>query len=124
MRRFKSKYTRRIQALAKERDHGRERENVTLEVKSLPARPLGRPLFGEDLDKATQEHVTAMRTVGGVVNTTIVMAASEETVSAHNMTKLSSHAGYIQISNTWALNRMECEKKEFQSKKSACCMFQ
>ena len=34
------------------------------------------------LDRAMQDYVTSMRTVGGVVNTTIVMAAAEGIIAA------------------------------------------
>ena len=43
----------------------------------------GRPLLlGQALDESVQDYVTSMRTVGGVVNTAIVMAAAEGITAA------------------------------------------
>lgn len=76
-------------------------EESPLVVKCLPVKPRGRPLLlGKVLDKAVQEYVSAMRTVGGVVNTVIVMAAAEGIVSAHDISKLSSHGGHIHLTKT------------------------
>ena len=46
---------------------------------SLPNKPQGRPLMlGKVLDTAVQDYITAIRAVGGVVNTNICMAAAGE----------------------------------------------
>ena len=115
-RRFKSEYLQKIKAMARDRDNGDESENVALVVNSLPTKPRGRPLLlGQDLDKAVQDYVSAMRTVGGVINTAIVMAAAEGIVSAHDVAKLSSRGGHIHITKTWAqslLNRMGYVKRK------------
>ena len=112
-RRFKSEYLQRIKAMVKDREKS---ENVALIVNRLSTKPRVRPLLlGEDLDKAVQDYIGAMRTVGGVVNTTIVMAAAEGIVSARDVSKLSSHGGHIHITKTWAqslLNRMGYVKRK------------
>ena len=72
-------------------------------VKCLPTKAQERPLLlGQDLDKAMQEYIEATRAAGGVVNTAIVMAAAVGIVSSRDMTKLSSHGGFINITKTWA----------------------
>ena len=115
-RRFKSKYLQKVKAMARDRNNGDTSVNVALVVNSLPTKPRGRPLLlGQDLDKAVQEYVSAVRTVGGVINTTIVMAATEGIVSAHDVAKLSLHGGHIHITKTWAqsvLNRMGYVKRK------------
>ena len=63
----------------------------------------GRPLLlGQDLDKAVQEYIEATRAASGVVNTAIVMAAALGIVSLCDMTKLSSHGEFVNITKTWA----------------------
>ena len=72
-------------------------------IKCLPTKVQGRPLLlGQDLDKAVQEYIEATRAVGGVVNMAIVMAAAVGIVSSRDVTKLSSHGGYVNITKTWA----------------------
>ena len=91
-RRFKSDYLQRLKSAA------RDAESV---VTSLPTKTRGRPLLlGKDLDKAVQDYITALRTVGGVVNSTIVVAAAEGIVSARDVTMLRSHGGHIHINKT------------------------
>ena len=72
-------------------------------MKCLPTKAQGKPLLlGQDLDKAVQEYIGATRAAGGVVNTVIVMVAAVGIVSSRDMTKLSSHGGFINITKTWA----------------------
>ena len=100
-RRFKSEYVESLKAVV--RDRGSDMESVAVVVKSLPTKPQGRPLLlGQELDKAVQDYITAMRMVGGVVNTTIVMAAAEGIVSARDPSKLRSHGGHIHFTKAWA----------------------
>ena len=113
VRRFKSEYLHRIKAMAGDRDGS---EDISLVVNQLPKKARGRPLLlGEDMDKAVQDYIGAMRTIGGVINTTIVMAAAEGIVSARDVSKLTSHGGHIHITKTWAqslLNRMGYVKRK------------
>ena len=72
-------------------------------VKSLPTKPQERPLLlGLELNQAVQSYITALRAVGGVVNTSIVMAAAEGVVPARDASLLKEHGRYIQITKTWA----------------------
>ena len=65
------------------------RENASIPVQKLPTKPQGRPLLlGQALDTSVQEYIKALRTVGGVVNTRIVMAAADEIVAARDQSLL------------------------------------
>lgn len=67
-------------------------------VTSLPTKPQGRPLLlGQELDKAVQDYIEALRIAGGVVNTAIIMAAANGIISAKDVTLLTSHGGNIEI---------------------------
>ena len=51
--------------------------NASITVKSLPTKHKGRPLqIGQVLDTAIQDYIKALHTAGGVVNTSIIMAAA------------------------------------------------
>lgn len=59
----------------------------------------GRSLFlGKDLDTSVQNYINTMRKVGGLVNTTIVMAAANGIVAAKNPVLLTQHGDHIEIS--------------------------
>ena len=65
---------------------------------SVPKKVCGRPLLlGEDLDVTLREFFESLRKVGGVVNTSIVIAAVEGMVVAKNPSLLVSHGGNIEI---------------------------
>ena len=91
-------------------------DNMVPVVKLLPLKPQGRPvLLVVELDMAVQCYVQALRTAGGVVNTTIVMAAAMGIVSARDPTMLTLHGGHINITKTWAkslLGRMRYVKRK------------
>ena len=48
-------------------------------------------LLGKELNKAVQVYIEATRAVGGVINTAVIMGATEGIVSARDISKLSSH---------------------------------
>lgn len=85
-------------------------------VTSLPTKPQGRPLLlGQELDKAVQDYIEALRIAGGVVNTAIIMAAANGIISAKDVTLLTSHGGNIEINKEWArslLRRMKYVKRK------------
>ena len=56
----------------------------------------------EDLDAAVQEFVNNLRAANGVVNRLVVMGAAEGIISHHDVSKLSSHGGHIEITKSWA----------------------
>ena len=67
------------------------------------------------MDQAVQSYLTALRAVGGVVNSAIVMAAAEGVVSARDASLLKEHGGYFQITKTRAkslLKRMGYVKRK------------
>ena len=71
-------------------------------VTALPKMTAGRPLLlGKDLDSSVQAYITALRKVGGVVNTTVVIGAAEGIVSAKNPGLLAKHGGHIEITKSW-----------------------
>ena len=62
-----------------------------------------------------QDYIRALRMAGGVVNTTIVMAAANGIVKAKDISRLASHGGSITINKGWArslLNRMKYVKRK------------
>ena len=85
-------------------------------VKRLPTKSQGRPLMlGEQLDAAVRDYIQGMRTVGGVVNTTIVLAAAEGIITARDQSLLVKNGGHIQLTKSWAkslLKRMGYVKRK------------
>ncbi len=83
-------------------------------VTSLPTKPQGRLLLlGQELDKAVQDYIEALRVAGGVVNTAIVMAAANGIISAKDVTLLASRGG--PINKSWAkslLKRIKYVKRK------------
>ena len=74
-------------------------------------------MLGVKVDKAVQEYISSLRVVGGVINTAIVMRAtdSEGIISARDVSKLVSHGGHIDISKSWTkslLHRMGYVKRK------------
>ena len=102
-RRLKSEY---LAALGRKIDDshvdGTSKECQRVSVSALPKKVSGRPLLlGEDLDATVREFVESLRKVGGVVNTSIVMAAAEGIVAAKNPSLLVAHGGHIEIIKGW-----------------------
>ena len=74
-----------------------------VQVASLPKMAVGRPLIlGKDLDTCVQDYINALRKVGGVVNTTIAMAAANGIIAARNLELQVQHGGHIEITKSWA----------------------
>ena len=74
-----------------------------VQVASLPKMAVGRPLLlGKDLDTCVQDYINALRKVGGVVNTTIAMAAANGIIAARNPALLVQNGGHIEITKAWA----------------------
>ena len=112
-RRLKTEYLSKLRALREVQDVDDE---TPLTVKSLPTKEQGRPvLLGQALDKAVQDYITSMRTVGGVLNTAIVMAAAEGIIAARDRSLLVQHGGHIEIKKSLAkslLGRMGYVKRK------------
>jgi len=65
-------------------------------VKKLPEIPKGRPLLlGQELDRKVQEHLNSLREAGGVVNTSIAIAAATGIIRRHDSNLLAVNDGYI-----------------------------
>ena len=83
-------------------------------VTSLPTKPQGRPLLlGQELDKAVQDYIEALRCTGGIVNSAIVVAAAKGIVSSKDASLLVCRGGNISINKNWAkslLSRMKYVK--------------
>ena len=63
--------------------HVTDNENVTVE--RLPARPKGRPLLlGQELDRQVQAYLISFHEAGGVVNTSIAIAAATGIIRWHD----------------------------------------
>ena len=98
VRRLKTEYLQKVKEVSVKCE-----ENEAPVVASLPTKPQGRPLMlGKTLDTTVQEYITALRAAGGVVNTSICMAAAEGIVISHDQGLLVKHGGYILITKSWA----------------------
>ena len=83
----------------------KKRENPEDEVRTLPKLKRGRKvLLGEQLDSKVKNYVTALRSAGTPIGSSIVMAVGEGMVRAHDRTMLVQHGGHIQITKAWALS--------------------
>jgi len=109
---WKSKYYEEVKRLSKNRQFAESGEIV---VASLPILKRGRPLLvGDTLDAQVQSYVRATRRTGGLVTTTMVLAAGEAIVRTHNKNLLGEEGdkasgGPIKLTRFWAkslLNRM------------------
>ena len=71
-------------------------------VKALPTKARGRPLLlCPNSDSAVKEYVESTRKVGGVVNTTLVIAGAEGIVAAQDRSLLVANGGPIEIMKAW-----------------------
>ena len=97
-RRLKSEYLLAMKTQLK----GCKEDDTVPQVSSLSKKPQGRPLLlGQELDKSVQDYINALRKVGGVVNTAIVIAAAHGIVGARSTVLLTQHSGHIDISKAW-----------------------
>ena len=70
-------------------------------MQKLPTKPQGRPLLlGQALDTSVQGYIKALRTVGGVVNTCIVMAAADRIVAARDQSLLVQYGRHIAVTTS------------------------
>ena len=79
-------------------------------------------MLGEQLDAKVKEYVQALRSAGTPIGSSIVMAAGEGIVRAHDRTLLVQHGGHIQITKTWALSllkRMGVVKRKATTKSTS-----
>ena len=98
--RLKAEY---LVALKSEATECGKKGSGAVQVASLPKMAVERPLLlGKDLDTCVQDYINALRKVGGVVSTTIVMAAANGIIAARNPALLTQHGGHIEITKAWA----------------------
>ncbi len=113
VRSFKKKY---LEEIKKHQKPGAEIE----EVRSLPARKRGRKvMLGEELDHKVQNYVRALHSAGTPIGSSVVLAAGEGMVRAHNRTLLAQHEGHITITKSWAislLKRMGYDRRKATTK--------
>ena len=101
-RRFKAEYVKRLKELSESTD------GSPVVVKALSTRARGRPLLlGPDLDNAVKEYVESTRKMGGVINTTLVMAGAEGIVAARDRGLLVANGGHIEITKAWAASLLQ-----------------
>ena len=88
-------------------------------VKSLPVKKRGKPLLlGEKLDSKVKSYIPAVREKGGVVTTSITMAAATAIIRKADRNLLAENGGPITITNNWAkslLYRMNIVKRRGSS---------
>ena len=110
-RRLKSEYLLKIKEV-----HVIGDENANPVVTSLPTKRQGRPLLlSQDLDQSVQTYISSLRDLGGVVSTSIVMAAATGIIAARNPGLLRENGGLIQLTKAWAkslLKRMGYVKRK------------
>ena len=86
------------------------------EVKALPLKKRGRPLLlGSKLDEDVQKYIRAVRAAGGVVTTSITIAAATAIVKQNDRSLLVENGGPINLTPNWAkslLVRMEFVKRK------------
>lgn len=100
-RRLRSQYLAALSSTVQATSAASSQETVPA-VLCLTKKKSGRPLLlGKDLDDSVQDFVESLRKVGGVVNTSIVMAAAEGIVAAKNPSFLVKHGGHITITKGW-----------------------
>ena len=98
VRRLKCEYLSQLKEVRARGD-----EDEVPSALSLPTKRQGRPLMvGKVIDTAVQDYITALRAVGGEVNTNICMAAAKGIVTSRDRGLLAQHGGHIQITKTWA----------------------
>ena len=110
---WKTKYLDELNRKLKER----ETENLT--VMSLPIKKRGRPLLlGEKLDSEIKSYIKAVCEVGGIVTTSITIAAATAIMRKADRNLLAENGGHISITSNWAkslLYRMNFVKRRGSS---------
>ena len=93
-------------------------EHVAIE--QLPAQQNGWPLLlGQELDRQVQAYLISLCEAGGVVNTSIAIAAAMGIVRRHDSNLLAVNGGHIILTKYWAqylLQRMGYVKRKASSK--------
>ena len=105
---WKAKYEKELKRLASTNE-------VEKPVTRLPMKKRGRPLLlGEKLDGDVKLFIQGLRDAGGIVTTSITMAAATGIIRRSNRNLLSENGGPISITSNWAkslLYRMNFVKR-------------
>ena len=81
----------------------RTKGDEDLRVDRLPQGKIGRPLLlGETLDQQVQAYLGMLRDSGGVVNTSIAIAAATGIVQKRDRSLLAENGGHIALTKHWA----------------------
>ena len=98
----------------------RTKGDEDLRVDRLPQGKIGRPLMlGETLDQQVQAYLGMLRGSGGVVNTSIAIAAATGIVRKRDRSLLAENGGHIALTKHWAqylLQRMGYVKRKSTTK--------
>ena len=119
VRLFKKKYLDELRARVKKQDS----EPVT----AIAMGRRGRPLLLGELDQKVQVYIKALRGAGGSVGTSIVIAAAEGIITAHDRNLLVQNGGYINLTRDWGLSllsRMGFVKRKATTKAKPQINFQ
>ena len=76
-------------------------------------------MLGHELDRQVQAHLISLREVGGIVNTSIAIAAATGIIRRHDSKLLAGNGGHITLTKHWAqylLQRMGYVKRKATSK--------
>ena len=79
-------------------------DEVTTSQKLIRGRKV---ILGEQLDSKVKNYITALRSAGTPIGSSVVMAVGEGMVRAHDRTLLVQHGGHIQITKAWALSLLK-----------------
>ena len=71
-------------------------------IQSLPHAARGRPLMLREYDKDVTHYIKSLREAGGIVNRSIIIAATTGIVSHKNSGLLKEHGGPIDLGRSWA----------------------
>ena len=86
----------------------------------LPQGKVGHPLLlGETLDQQVQAYLHMLRDSGGVINTSIAIAAATGIVRKKDSNLFAANGGHIVLTNHWSqylLQRMEYVKRKSTAK--------
>ena len=79
-----------------------------LSIEQFPATEKGRPLLlGQDLNHQVRAYLMLLRDVGGIVNTSIAIAAATGIIRRHNSNLLAVNGGHIVLTKHWAQYLMQ-----------------
>ena len=64
-------------------------------------------MLGEELDDKVKNYVQALRINGAPIGSSIVMAAGEGLIKAHDRTMLVQLGGHLRITKSWAMSMLK-----------------